>query len=88
MFHLLDMVGRFKATDAGRLRAEYNRLVNGLAQRGDLPGMWDIHALSSFHYRKGKKGSFCLTFPLDLTSYRFVLLYSCRWLACESHCSR
>ncbi|GMY16642.1 general transcription and DNA repair factor IIH helicase subunit XPD [Fagus crenata] len=31
------MVGRFKATDAGRLRAEYNRLVEGLAQRGNLP---------------------------------------------------
>ncbi|KAF2325163.1 hypothetical protein GH714_024768 [Hevea brasiliensis] len=30
------MVGRFKATDAGRLRAEYNRLVEGLAQRGNL----------------------------------------------------
>ncbi|KAF1899171.1 hypothetical protein Lal_00019293 [Lupinus albus] len=29
--------GRFKATDAGRLRAEYNRLVEGLALRGDLP---------------------------------------------------
>ncbi|CBI32371.3 unnamed protein product, partial [Vitis vinifera] len=27
----------FKATDAGRLRAEYNRLVEGLAQRGNLP---------------------------------------------------
>ncbi|RVW54822.1 DNA repair helicase XPD [Vitis vinifera] len=34
---LFDMVGRFKATDAGRLRAEYNRLVEGLAQRGNLP---------------------------------------------------
>lgn len=31
------MVGRLKATDAGRLRVEYNRLVEGLAQR--LPGM-------------------------------------------------
>ncbi|KAF3436310.1 hypothetical protein FNV43_RR23402 [Rhamnella rubrinervis] len=30
-------IDRFKATDAGRLRAEYNRLVEGLAQRGDLP---------------------------------------------------
>lgn len=39
------MVERLKATDAGRLRAEYNRLVNGLAQRGDLPGILD-HALS------------------------------------------
>lgn len=39
------MVGRFKATDAGRLRAEYNRLVEGLAQRGDLPGMLDAHFL-------------------------------------------
>ncbi|GAU29131.1 hypothetical protein TSUD_58970 [Trifolium subterraneum] len=29
--------GRFKATDAGRLRAEYNRLVEGLALRGDFP---------------------------------------------------
>ncbi|GJM94578.1 hypothetical protein PR202_ga11235 [Eleusine coracana subsp. coracana] len=27
----------FKATDANRLRAEYNRLVDGLAQRGNLP---------------------------------------------------
>lgn len=29
--------GRFKATDAGRLRQEYNRLVEGLAQGGNLP---------------------------------------------------
>uniref|UniRef100_A0A7N2M2N3 DNA 5'-3' helicase n=1 Tax=Quercus lobata TaxID=97700 RepID=A0A7N2M2N3_QUELO len=34
---LFDMIGRFKATDAGRLRAEYNWLVEGLAQRGNLP---------------------------------------------------
>ncbi|MCI20682.1 DNA repair helicase UVH6, partial [Trifolium medium] len=32
---------RFKATDAGRLRAEYNRLVEGLALRGDLPALPD-----------------------------------------------
>ncbi|KAK8965581.1 DNA repair helicase UVH6 [Platanthera guangdongensis] len=31
---------RFKATDAGRLREEYNRLVEGLAQRGNLPNIW------------------------------------------------
>lgn len=43
VFYLLDMVGRFKATDASRLRAEYNRLVDGLAQRGNLPGMLDAH---------------------------------------------
>nr|GMD15577.1 DNA repair helicase XPD [Ipomoea batatas]GME09007.1 DNA repair helicase XPD [Ipomoea batatas] len=30
-------IDRLKATDAGRLRAEYNRLVDGLAQRGNLP---------------------------------------------------
>ncbi|XP_044501936.1 general transcription and DNA repair factor IIH helicase subunit XPD [Mangifera indica] len=30
-------IERFKATDAGRLRAEYNRLVEGLALRGNLP---------------------------------------------------
>ncbi|KAB1203219.1 DNA repair helicase UVH6 [Morella rubra] len=30
-------IEKFKATDAGRLRAEYNRLVEGLAQRGNLP---------------------------------------------------
>ncbi|XP_030545910.1 general transcription and DNA repair factor IIH helicase subunit XPD [Rhodamnia argentea] len=29
-------IERFKATDEGRLRAEYQRLVEGLAQRGDL----------------------------------------------------
>ncbi|KAJ3670316.1 hypothetical protein LUZ60_010640 [Juncus effusus] len=29
-------IERFKATDAGKLRAEYNRLVQGLAQRGNL----------------------------------------------------
>ncbi|XP_078161794.1 RAD3-like DNA-binding helicase protein [Carex rostrata] len=29
-------IDRLKATDAGRLRAEYNRLVQGLAQRGNL----------------------------------------------------
>ncbi|KAK8916305.1 DNA repair helicase UVH6 [Platanthera zijinensis] len=34
-------IDRFKATDAGRLREEYNRLVEGLAQRGNLP-MTDI----------------------------------------------
>ncbi|KMS99583.1 hypothetical protein BVRB_1g022310 isoform C [Beta vulgaris subsp. vulgaris] len=28
--------GRFKATDTGKLRAEYSRLVEGLAQRGNL----------------------------------------------------
>ncbi|KAM0041376.1 putative DNA helicase [Helianthus debilis subsp. tardiflorus] len=32
-------INRFKATDAGRLRAEYNRVVDGLAQRGDLPNI-------------------------------------------------
>ncbi|XP_031372658.1 general transcription and DNA repair factor IIH helicase subunit XPD-like isoform X2 [Punica granatum] len=31
-------IQRFKATDESRLRAEYNRLVEGLAQRGDLQG--------------------------------------------------
>nr|VDD08616.1 unnamed protein product [Brassica rapa] len=31
-------IDRFKATDAGRLRAEYNRLIEGLALRGDLSG--------------------------------------------------
>jgi DNA excision repair protein ERCC-2 len=31
-------LGRFKTTDANRLREEYNRLVEGLAQRGNLPG--------------------------------------------------
>uniref|UniRef100_A0A1D1YM86 DNA 5'-3' helicase n=1 Tax=Anthurium amnicola TaxID=1678845 RepID=A0A1D1YM86_9ARAE len=30
-------IDRLKATDAGRLRAEYNRLVEGLARRGNLP---------------------------------------------------
>ncbi|KAL1832851.1 hypothetical protein DCAR_0102871 [Daucus carota subsp. sativus] len=30
-------IDRLKATDAGRLRSEYNRLVEGLAQRGNLP---------------------------------------------------
>lgn len=30
-------IDRLKKTDAGRLRAEYNRLVEGLAQRGNLP---------------------------------------------------
>ncbi|XP_078440069.1 RAD3-like DNA-binding helicase protein [Wolffia australiana] len=30
-------IDRLKATDAGRLRAEYHRLVEGLAQRGNLP---------------------------------------------------
>ncbi|XP_057530833.1 general transcription and DNA repair factor IIH helicase subunit XPD [Amaranthus tricolor] len=30
-------IERFKATDAGKLRAEYNRLIEGLAQRGNLP---------------------------------------------------
>ncbi|XP_010682197.2 general transcription and DNA repair factor IIH helicase subunit XPD [Beta vulgaris subsp. vulgaris] len=29
-------IDRFKATDAGKLRAEYSRLVEGLAQRGNL----------------------------------------------------
>ncbi|KAL8136693.1 hypothetical protein V2J09_002694 [Rumex salicifolius] len=30
-------IERFKAVDAGRLQAEYNRLVEGLALRGNLP---------------------------------------------------
>ncbi|KAG9157245.1 hypothetical protein Leryth_004915 [Lithospermum erythrorhizon] len=30
-------IERLKATDANRLQAEYNRLVDGLAQRGNLP---------------------------------------------------
>eukprot|EP00897_Mesotaenium_endlicherianum_P010484 jgi/Mesen1/9464/ME000627S08848 len=30
-------IEKFKATDASRLREEYNRLVEGLAQRGNLP---------------------------------------------------
>lgn len=30
-------IDRLKATDADRLRSEYNRLVDGLAQRGNLP---------------------------------------------------
>ncbi|KAG8477709.1 hypothetical protein CXB51_027694 [Gossypium anomalum] len=30
-------IDRFKATDASRLRAEYNRLVEGLSLRGNLP---------------------------------------------------
>lgn len=41
---LLDMVGRFKATDADRLRKEYNRLVEGLAQGGNLPRMLIAHS--------------------------------------------
>jgi hypothetical protein len=40
---IFELVGRFKATDASRLRAEYNRLVEGLALRGDLPGMYDVN---------------------------------------------
>lgn len=44
---LFGMVGRFKATDAGRLRSEYNRLVDGLAQRGNLSSTWNSHALSN-----------------------------------------
>lgn len=32
------LTGRFKATDANRLRDEYKRLVNGLALSGNLPG--------------------------------------------------
>uniref|UniRef100_A0ACD6ANU4 Uncharacterized protein n=1 Tax=Avena sativa TaxID=4498 RepID=A0ACD6ANU4_AVESA len=35
--HISQEIDRFKATDANRLRAEYNRLVDGLAQRGNLP---------------------------------------------------
>ncbi|KAJ6847349.1 putative DNA repair helicase UVH6 [Iris pallida] len=30
-------IDKFKATDVNRLRTEYNRLVEGLAQRGNLP---------------------------------------------------
>ncbi|KAG0590857.1 hypothetical protein M758_1G127300 [Ceratodon purpureus] len=32
------LIEKSKATDANRLRQEYNRLVEGLAQRGNLPG--------------------------------------------------
>ncbi|KMZ62803.1 hypothetical protein ZOSMA_441G00010 [Zostera marina] len=34
---MTEVINRFTATDAGRLRTEYNRLIEGLAQRGDLP---------------------------------------------------
>ncbi|CAL9782182.1 unnamed protein product [Musa acuminata subsp. burmannicoides] len=34
---MVQEIDRFKATDATRLRTEYNRLVEGLAQRGSLP---------------------------------------------------
>ncbi|GBG88390.1 hypothetical protein CBR_g47089 [Chara braunii] len=34
---LLQIVDKFKATDAARLRQEYTRLVEGMAQRGNLP---------------------------------------------------
>ncbi|KAG6506907.1 hypothetical protein ZIOFF_032239 [Zingiber officinale] len=33
---MAQVIDRFKATDATKLRAEYNRLVGGLAQRGNL----------------------------------------------------
>lgn len=46
------MVGRFKATDAGRLRAEYNRLVEGLALRGNLPSMWIADELMFYLEKK------------------------------------
>lgn len=39
---LFDVVERFKATDANRLKAEYQRLVEGLAQRGDLRGIFHV----------------------------------------------
>uniref|UniRef100_A0ACD5VB50 Uncharacterized protein n=1 Tax=Avena sativa TaxID=4498 RepID=A0ACD5VB50_AVESA len=35
--HISQEIDRFKATDANRLCAEYNRLVDGLAQRENLP---------------------------------------------------
>lgn len=35
--HISQQIDRFKATDASRLNAEYRRLVDGLAQRGNLP---------------------------------------------------
>lgn len=44
LFNLFDMLGRFKATDANRLRDEYKRLVNGLALSGNLPGMSNAKA--------------------------------------------
>lgn len=34
---MTEIVDKFKASDANRLQAEYNRLVEGLAQRSDLP---------------------------------------------------
>lgn len=40
---IVQLVGRFKATDAGRLRAEYNRLVEGLALSGDLSGKYIVN---------------------------------------------
>jgi hypothetical protein len=52
---VFELVGRFKATDTGRLRAEYNRLIKGLALRGDLPGIYDVNfviflnAISNLH---------------------------------------
>lgn len=47
---MFTLVGRFKATDAGRLRAEYNRLVEGLAQRGNLPSMYNMLLWVGIHF--------------------------------------
>lgn len=60
------MVGRLKATDAGRLRSEYNRLVEGLAQRGNLPSMYSHHAQSV--------KLFCILIIVNIFTFHFVLM--------------
>ncbi|KAI4365653.1 hypothetical protein MLD38_021619 [Melastoma candidum] len=41
-------IPRFKATDANRLKAEYQGLVEGLAQRGDLQGITAMTSCPSY----------------------------------------
>lgn len=82
-FQLFVMVGRFKATDAGRLRAEYNRLVEGLALRGNLPSMWIADELM-FYLEKKKNSEFFFDNLLNLSLLHFFCLSSCRCLAFKS----
>ncbi len=71
---LFDMVGRFKATDAGRLRAEYNRLVEGLAQRGNLPCMWI--ALTLIFHSQDPRYIFFFDNVLSCLELEFLFLIS------------
>ncbi|CAI6006401.1 unnamed protein product [Closterium sp. NIES-65] len=71
-------IERFKATDAERLKEEYRRLVDGLAQRGNLPGDcltsmqtrgWTTHCYQQPSYRRRCRAEHFLAFLRSFLTY-------------------